>query len=66
MGPAQQLGKQIDESLQRANQQLQKVTEPGGPIDKAGQELQKTIQDTTKAINKGLKDNNSQKPTTNP
>ena len=51
-GPAEKLGAQIDQTVEKAQEKLEEATKPEGPLEKAGKKLDQVVEDTKEAIKK--------------
>jgi hyperosmotically inducible protein len=51
-GPAEKLGAQIDQTVEKAQEKLEEATKPEGPMEKAGKKIDQVVEDTKEAIKK--------------
>lgn len=51
-GPAEKLGAQIDQTVEKAQEKLDEATKPEGPMEKAGKKIDQVVEDTKEAIKK--------------
>lgn len=51
-GPAEKLGAQIDQTVEKAQKKIEEATKPEGPMEKAGRKIDQVVEDTREAIRK--------------
>ncbi|BAV34906.1 hypothetical protein SCL_2629 [Sulfuricaulis limicola] len=51
-GPAEKLGAQIDQTVDKAQEKIQEATKPEGPMEQAGKKIDAAVEDAKEAVKK--------------
>lgn len=51
-GPAEKLGAQIDQTVEKAQEKLEDMTKPEGPMEQAGRKIDRAVEDAKAAMKK--------------